>query len=302
MRTWPAACLLLLGCASAPVPRSEGQTGFFEGSIIDFHAHVEPPGEEGGITPKLTATPEHLIAAMNRARVERSAAIVIARKGQLERTRAQNDWVLAIAQKSSERLFPIGSVHPDDGEAALTEMERLQQLGFSVMKLHPNTQKFDVGSPPVAALVKKAGELGLVLLFDGWNPFDADQTGKLAKLAIAYPRARMIIAHMGGNRFSDMLLFHVLTHYSWYARNVWFDLSAVSNLFADSPFAAQLLWVCRKIGTDRIVFGSDFPLLDPSTAVADVKKLGFTEAELRQIFYENAKALLGTPGRERPLP
>jgi predicted TIM-barrel fold metal-dependent hydrolase len=48
----------------------------------------------------------------------------------------------------------------------------------------------------------------------------------------------------------------------------------------------------RKVGVDRILFGSDYPLDDPRKAVESLGKLGFSEGELRAILYENAAALL----------
>ena len=63
-------------------------------------------------------------------------------------------------------------------------------------------------------------------------------------------------------------------------------------LFAGSPFAEQLTWVLRRVGTDRVIFGSDFPVDDPLTAARAVAELGFTDAEQAAILHDNAASLL----------
>ena len=186
----------------------------------------------------------------------------------------------------------MASVHPGDGKDALDELTRLAGLGVRVIKLHPNTQKFDVGAPEVAAVVERAAELALVVLFDGYSPFDANQPGKFAILAITHPKARIVLAHIGGPKFDDMILFAMLRQFSYYQRNVWFDLSATAHTFVDSPYEDQLVWATRAIGTDRILFGSDYPVEVPAHAVEDLMRLGYSTAEQQQILHDNAAALL----------
>jgi hypothetical protein len=63
-------------------------------------------------------------------------------------------------------------------------------------------------------------------------------------------------------------------------------------MLAGGPFAEKFTWVLRKVGTDRVVFGSDYPLDDPLTAAAAVAVLGFTVAEQAEILHDNAENLL----------
>jgi predicted TIM-barrel fold metal-dependent hydrolase len=83
----------------------------------------------------------------------------------------------------------------------------------------------------------------------------------------------------------------VLDLHPFTPRNVWFDLSGVAPLYANSPFAAQLLWVCRQVGVNRILFGSDWPLTSLDAAASSVRRLGFSPAEEAQVFQDNAEAL-----------
>jgi predicted TIM-barrel fold metal-dependent hydrolase len=71
-------------------------------------------------------------------------------------------------------------------------------------------------------------------------------------------------------------------------------------MLAGSPFAEQFAWVLRKVGLDRVVYGSDYPLDDPVQALAAVRSLGFSDAELAAVMHDNAAALLGSAGLAGP--
>lgn len=292
MKRW-LYLIFTMACGARQPGATGGPAERYRGPVIDIHAHLFTAEELASSAPAGTpAGVEGLRALDDQAGVTRSALIVMARRGDLAATRAQNDHVIAEAAHSGGRFFAVASVHPLDGAGALDELTRLAAAGVRIIKLHPNTQQFDVGAPEVEAVAARAGELGLVLLFDGYSPFDANETGKFLLLAVKQPRARIIIAHIGGPRFHEMALFAMVKVFPYYHNNVWFDLSATSHLFAGSPYEAELRWLARQLGTDRILFGSDFPVDRPAHAVDDVARLGFTAAEQRQIFHDNAEALL----------
>lgn len=282
--------LVIVACGPSPTPTpvSPPTPARYRGPIIDFHAHFAKPADVA-----VTTMPDTDLRTLDdQAGVTQSALIVMAQKGDPAATRRMNDELLAATTASGGRFFAVASVHPADGKDALDELTRLAGLGVRVIKLHPNTQKLDVAAPEVAAVVARAAELGLVLVFDGYSPFDADQPGKFAILAISHPTARIVLAHIGGPKFDDMILFAILRQFSYYQRNIWFDLSVTAHTFADSPYEDELVWATRAIGTDRIVFGSDYPVETPAHAVEDLIKLGYTTAEQKQILHDNAAALL----------
>jgi predicted TIM-barrel fold metal-dependent hydrolase len=260
--------------------------GGYDGPIIDVHTHPNVPGFKGG-------SAQDLLGQMDQAKVSRAGVIVMAQKGNLKKTRKDHDTLLALVRRGGGKFFPVGSVHPDDGPAALKELDRIARKGVKVLKLHPNTQAFDVGSPAVARLVGRAAMLGMVVLFDATGVMDGNQVGDFITLAIKNPKAKLILAHMGGARFHDFTTFGLLKMYDFWPKNVWFDLSATAVIFDGSPYADELLWVSRKVGTDRLLFGSDFPMMGVVESVGAVKRLGFTPEEQKAIFHDNAVALLG---------
>ncbi|MFK7988310.1 MAG: amidohydrolase family protein [Sandaracinaceae bacterium] len=288
----------LFGCGGTVQTAAGPPSDAYGGPVVDMHTHVLFDGS--GMGTEQPPTWVGLSAEMERAGVTRAGVIAIAPAGDLETTRAQNDALHALVQAHPDRLFAIGSVHPDDGELALREIDRIAGLGFSALKLHPNTQGLDVSSPAVLATVTRATERGLPVLFDGFNPFDADQTGKILMLAAQVPEARIVLAHMGGPRFVETLVFGMVRRFSWYARNVWVDLSVTATTFADSPYETHLVWVARQIGIDRVLFGSDFPVTTPAESLRSVRALGFDPEEERRILHDNAVSLFGLAARPVP--
>jgi predicted TIM-barrel fold metal-dependent hydrolase len=262
----------------------------YEGPIIDAHTHpMLDPNEPIVAVPH---PPEKYLSLVGGSRVVRAAALTIAPPNDLERTRARNDRLLQLAEESGGFFYPVCSVHPADGRAALEEIDRVAADGAAWLKLHPNTQQFDVADPAVTGVVQKAAERGLPVLFDAYSPWDADQPGKFVNLATAVPDARLILAHAHGPGFPQLLVYDIVGRYPGWQRNVWIDISITGPLIAGGPFAEHFAWVLRKVGTDRVVFGSDFPLDDPLTAASAVVDLGFNDAEQAAILHDNAASLL----------
>jgi len=224
--------------------------------------------------------------------ITRAAALVMAPRDDLALTRELNDAVLALCDESNGFYFAACSVHPNDGVRARDELRRVASLGATWVKLHPNTQDFDVADPAVVTVVAEATELGLPVLFDAWSPWDRNQPGKFIQLAMAVPESRLILAHAHGADFPSLLVHEVVARYPFWPRQVWIDISATASLLAHGPFAEQFAWVLRKVGTDRVLFGSDYPLDDPRAALEAVRSLGFDNDELRAILHDNAAALL----------
>ncbi|MCI4366613.1 MAG: amidohydrolase family protein, partial [Thermoplasmata archaeon] len=94
------------------------------------------------------------------------AALAMAPKADLPATRRMNDRLLELGRTRSGLFYPVCSVHPLDGPEALSEIDRVAVAGAKGLKLHPNTQQFDVADPGVAAVVARAAEHRLPVLFD----------------------------------------------------------------------------------------------------------------------------------------
>ncbi|WP_405058124.1 amidohydrolase [Kribbella sp. NBC_01505] len=262
----------------------------YVGPIIDVHAHLELEAGAGmaGLMPHRA---EDYWAAVDGLEVQAAGALVMAPFGQPDEVRKRNDQVLTLAA-NDPRWLPLCSVHPYDGDFAVEEIGRVVAAGAAGFKLHPNTQAFDLGDDRVTATVEEIGRHGLPVLFDGYSPFDPYQPGKFVQLSMSVPDARIIIAHALGPRFGELVVYDVLAAFpGMWNRNVWVDLSYMGALYADSPHREQYAWSLRKLGVDRLLLGSDYPLGDLRSAVDALDTLGFSADEQHQIAHANAAAL-----------
>ncbi|HTU66176.1 MAG TPA: amidohydrolase family protein [Steroidobacteraceae bacterium] len=206
--------------------------------------------------------------------------------------RAGNDSILAIAAKNPS-LMPIATVHPYDGDAALTELTRVAALGIKVLKIHPHTQKFDAADPRVLTLVRRAGALNVIVLMDnaGIVPDDCE---KLFNLALDAPKTTFIFAHLGGFNFRFWnILAAARTAENLFANNVYFDISAMASMIGGSPLATEYVWTLRNVGIDHVLFGSDYPQFSVKQNLDGLDKLDLTDQEKAAIRYENARRLFG---------
>lgn len=223
--------------------------------------------------------------------VTRFGGILIARKNEMTRTREKNEELVALSRKY-QKLVPICSVHPLDGDSAVNELKRLAKLGVPAIKLHPHTQQFDVTDPRVLNLCKQAGDLGIVILMDNAaiKPGDCEN---LFDLAVKCPKTRFIFAHLGGFNFRFWNIIPVArTAKGFFGDNIYFDISAAIVLMADSPIEDEFIWTIRNVGIDRVLLGSDFPQYTLKQAVDALDRLNLTTAEKNSIRYENANKLL----------
>lgn len=193
-----------------------------------------------------------------------------------------NDFILKNA-KENERFIPFCSVHPS-AEGMIEELERIATLGAKGIKIHPDFQHFDIDDPRMIPLYKKMSELRLVVLFHvGDENTDASSPGRLLNVINAVPELIVIAAHMGGYKAweeAEAML---------YGSNIYFDTSDALMCLPRERVLAQL----RKHPIDKILFGSDFPLVSPKTAFELFDSLPLTEEQKNMIYFENAAKLFG---------
>jgi predicted TIM-barrel fold metal-dependent hydrolase len=171
-----------------------------------------------------------------------------------------------------------------------------------VLKIHAHTQRFDVADPRVATLVRKAGELDVVVLMDNANILPGDSE-KLFNLVVQAPGTKFILAHIGGLNFRFWnILALARTADGFGFENLYFDISGTAVLAADSPLEEEFVWTLRNVGIDHVLLGSDYPQMGLGAAVEALEKLDLSAAEKAQIRSGNARKLLGLTTAVTPSP
>jgi len=205
------------------------------------------------------------------------------------------DEIIDGAARHADVLIPFGSVDPNR-EDALDETLRLIDRGVRGFKFHPTVQAFRPDDERFAAQYRAIEDAGLVALFHtGQTGIGAGMPGgrgmrlslsnpmHLDAVAAEFPDLQIIMAHPSVPWQDEAL--SVATH----KHNTWIDLSGWSPKY----FPAELVRYANSVIRDRVLFGSDFPLLTPDRWIADAEKAGLFKPEvLPGIMKDNAARLL----------
>lgn len=277
--------------------------------IVDSHTHILP-GEfrdqrERWLaadrtfsalfndTGALTASSRDLITEMDEAGVDISVALGYGWTDQ-DAARLSNDYLLAAAAEFPGKIVPYCSVDPSWGEAALREVERCLSSGArGIGELHADTQGWSPEQVEgLRGIMALANEAAVPVLVHASEPVGHSYPGKgattpdrLLNLPAAFPDVAFIFAHFGGGLPFYALMPEVAATLS----NVYFDSAATPFLYRPDVYAIS----AAAAGSDRILFGSDFPLIRQSRAMRGVRGSGLNDADIDLALGGNVVDLLG---------
>lgn len=200
------------------------------------------------------------------------------------------------AARHADVLIPFGSVDPHDPTGVDTARRLVDEHGVRGFKFHPTVQRFDPSDETYYPLYAAIQDAGVPALFHtGQTGIGAGIPGGrglrlglsnpilLDPVAADFPDLQIIMAHPSVPWQEEAL--SVATHKS----NTWIDLSGWSPKY----FPAELVRYANTMLEDRILFGSDFPLLTPDRWMRDVTQTNLTESVMPGILKHNAVRLLG---------
>lgn len=198
-----------------------------------------------------------------------------------------NTTAQTIAHAHEDGLNSVGfmSMH-QDFEHFGSEVDRCEKMGLRGVKIHPDFQQVDIDSPKLLPLYEIIeGRMPIVFHMGDDRPeYRYSEPQKLANILDMFPKLEVIATHMGG-----YLAWEDAERYLYGRPNVWYDISSV--LWAITPeHAAELV---RKAGTERVLFGTDYPVMPLEDYIGLFMKLPLNEREREDIFYNNAQRLLG---------
>ena len=232
--------------------------------------------------------------------------------------RIANDEYAEICALRPERFRMFALVPLIDADRACEELERIRRVpGFSGIALATNIRGRVLDDPAFASFFDYANRSHTVIFLhplarslpEEWSCYrlehliglPVDTTFALSRLALSgfldrYTDLRLIAAHVGGTL--PYLAPRIERAYregsgkhkpSYYFRNFFYDTSGPTH-------EAILACVAKMFGPEKIVFGTDYPfglgqegMQYVEHAVWIVEHSGLSEAEINQIFSQNAR-------------
>jgi predicted TIM-barrel fold metal-dependent hydrolase len=276
--------------------------------IIDFHTHIFPPwlrerrDEYIKADPCFSllysqpkariATAEELLASMDEAGISVS---VVLNAGWIshELCVKTNDYILDSVSRYPTRLVGFCAIQPRAGDAAVAELERCAKAGAKgIGELRSDVQGFDLADKTtMKPLIDAALKHDLIFLTHSSEPVGHEYPGKgsitpdiLYSFITGFPNLKLVCAHWGGG----LPLYALMPEVAKALANVFFDTAATVFLYKPEIFE-QMSGI---IGSDKILFGTDYPLMHQNRVIAQIQSSQLSEEDKARILGANAQKLL----------
>jgi hypothetical protein len=279
--------------------------------IIDFHTHIFAPEvikDREALLKKeewfghLYSAPNArmtgasgLIAEMDRCGIDRAVVCGFAWES-FELYQKTNTYIAEAVARYAGRLVGFCNVPPRHPQAG-SEIERCLALGLKgIGELKAEGQGFDLDDETsLAPVLEQAKKHDLPLLIHISEPVGRIYPGKgrtsprkAYEFALRHPELKLVYAHWGGG----LPFYELMPEVHGHLANVWYDCSASPYLYDPAVYRLAL----SAAGSDKILFGSDFPLISPERYFQEIDSLGLPEADRQAIMGLNGQALLESVG------
>ena len=188
-------------------------------------------------------------------------------------------------------LFSFGAIHPDN-ENYKEIIDDIVARDLKGIKLHPDYQDKLFSDIKYQRIVDYAAEKDLVIVIHAGEdigiPAEIHCTpDMILEMHKHMQPEKLVLAHMGGWRMWDEVEEKLL-ELPYYIDTA-ICLNKNVEIYLDNE---QFVRMVRKIGADKVLFGTDSPWYDQKQAIKDLKQTGLTEEELRLVLGENANKLI----------
>src|SRR3712207_381285 len=253
---------------------------------IDVHTHAETSRERPNEKHLFAETAEKYfgeemtpnawdVADYYREKNMAAVVLLVDMEPKTAQARVPNEEILQAANDNPDILIPFASVHPPRGAMGVKEAKRLIEEGVRGFKFHPNLQDFFPNDRMAYPLYEVIAEAGLPALFHTGhsgmgsglpggggihlkysNPMDVDD------VAVDFPEMPIILAHPSFPWQEEAI--SVAMHKA----QVYIALSGWSPRY----FPPVLVQYINGVLQDKVLFGSDYPVITPDRWLADFEQ------------------------------
>ncbi len=276
---------------------------------IDVHVHAERSRSgHDPLPPELRAAAARYfhndeplpsvddVAAYYRERKMAAVVFTVDWESRSGRPPIPNEEIAEAARENADVLIPFASVDPARPDALERVRRLIADYDVKGFKFHPNVQAFFPNDRSVYPLYEAIAEAGLPALFHtGHSGIGTGLPGGgglrlkysnpmcLDDVAADIPELQIVLAHPSFPWQDEAI--SICLHKA----NVWIDLSGWSPKY----FPPQLVQYANTQLREKVLFGSDFPLITPDRWLADFEQAPFRDEVRPLILKENAVRLLG---------
>lgn len=246
--------------------------------VIDFHTHG---GRWGAYA--VDDEPADFVRIMDAAGVDKSCLNCIyhgdARRG--------NDVVARFVSLYPDRFLPVAFVTPHYPEEAIGELERaFGDLGSKFLKLYPTYYQRPIDDPGYFPIFEWADDHGIVIMSHSSFAYEGDTLtlpSKFIPLAQRFTRVRWVLAHSGNTeRGQEQAVEAAQT-----CPNIYLETCTSYGQHGAIEFLVE------GAGEDRVLFGSDMPLMDARMQVGRIVTADISDEAKKKVLGLNAIKLLG---------
>jgi predicted TIM-barrel fold metal-dependent hydrolase len=274
--------------------------------IIDSHVHILPAVMRdarerlteldpwfgvchGGARSIVTA--DELLATMDASGIDRSVCFGWPFADPAHCAEV-NDHLIEVQRAHPDRLTCFATVSPAR-PGAVDELRRCAGEGLrGTGELNADAQGFDLDAAAIDEVAVACVELEVPMVLHCSEPVGHEYPGKgtatpglIASFALRHPALRLVCAHLGGG----LPFYAHMPEIAELCRRLWFDTAAGPYLYTPAAYRT----VADLCGADRLLFGSDYPLLPARRYIDAFAQAEFSAAERAQVMGGNAAALLG---------
>jgi len=276
--------------------------------IIDFHTHIFPKAVRDNREKYFPSEPafkllydspksklvgaKEIVAAMDAQGVDRSVVFGFPWKDSTT-FKMQNDHVMDVTTRYPDRLVGLCCFDPFNRKAVY-EARRCLEGGLSGIGeiAFYESGIDDACLDRLIPLMEICLDKDLLFLIHTNEPVGHLYPGKTAntlkqiyELVTRFPKNKIVLAHWGGGIFFFNLLKKDVKAR---LKNVYFDTAASPFLYRPEIYR----YATEIAGPDKILFGSDFPLLTPARYFKELENAGLTQTQIDAISGLNAAKLL----------
>ncbi len=271
-----------------PKEVEEGRTGIDE----TFKEQVRMPPE---MRPGVSI--ESYLAKMDRAGIDRSLLIAVRAgdlnvKGSFEIT---YDRVADVCGNWPNRFSGLAGVDPTRGMQGIYDLEHaVKTLGFVGAHLYPHWFGLPPNDRRYYPYYSKCCELDIPIMMQvGQNLIYSRErrlpsVGRpitLDDVAIDFPELKLIGIHIGVPWTDEMIAM------AWKHENVFIGVDA----YAPKHWPKALVHYLNTYGREKVLFGTDWPVIDPERAVQEIETLGLRPESKALLMRDNALRVFHLP-------